>query len=263
MFVPLILLFVLLCCFAAVWCSLCCCLYNLLLLVRLLLFVFSVVFTALFVCAAFFVFFCFVCCFYFFVLFFLLFVLLLSDAFAAAFGSPTVERHPLPILTFQNVKNNCTIDETPLTSENVKNFFLYPEVTFCIKKDFGVPKKSLWSFVSQKKDFCTSQKSHPVEERQLGQLGGLFADGPTTPSQDCSLVCGPLEWTTTHPFFRAALEATLHLAGAGFEAPTWDALARGARSGHREPEEIEPGAMHPLKSRSTREASCSVEYQIK
>ena len=43
------------------------------------------------------------------------------------------------------------------------------------------------------------------------------------------------------PFFRAA-EATFHLARAGFEAPTWDALARGARPVPREPEEIEPGA---------------------
>ena len=33
----------------------------------------------------------------------------------------------------------------------------------------------------------------------LGQLGGLFAHGPTTPSQDCSFVCGPFEWTTTYP----------------------------------------------------------------
>ena len=73
-----------------------------------------------------------------------------------------------------------------------------------------------------------------VEERQtdepsslLGQLGGLFAHGPTTPSQDCSIVCG-------RPHF------TLR---AGFEAPTWHALARGARPGPREPEEIEPGAV--------------------
>ena len=45
------------------------------------------------------------------------------------------------------------------------------------------------------------------------------------------------------PFLRAASEATFHLARAGFEAPTWHALARGARPGPREPEEIEPGAV--------------------
>ena len=60
-------------------------------------------------------------------LLFLFCVLLLSAALAAAFGSPTVEPPPWPNLTFQNVKNNFSIDETPLTSENVKNKFLYPE----------------------------------------------------------------------------------------------------------------------------------------
>ena len=45
------------------------------------------------------------------------------------------------------------------------------------------------------------------------------------------------------PFLRAASEATFHLSCAGFEAPTWDALARGARPGPREPEEIEPGVV--------------------
>ena len=45
------------------------------------------------------------------------------------------------------------------------------------------------------------------------------------------------------PFLRAALKATFHLAGAGFEAPTWDVLACGAQPGPREPEKIEPGAV--------------------
>ena len=33
----------------------------------------------------------------------------------------------LPLSTFQNVKKNFTIDETPLTSQKVKNKFLYPK----------------------------------------------------------------------------------------------------------------------------------------
>ena len=65
-------------------------------------------------------------------------------AFAAAFGSPTVEPHPpLPLWTFQNVKNKETISETLFTSENVnktfvsqKNHFrvLYPNKTFAPQK---------------------------------------------------------------------------------------------------------------------------------
>ena len=41
-------------------------------------------------------------------------------------------------------------------------------------------------------------------------------------------------------FLRAMSETAFHLAGAGFEAPISDALARGARPGRREPEKIEP-----------------------
>ena len=113
-------------------------------------------------------------------------------------GSPTP---PLPLLTFQNVKNNKTIGETLLTFQNVKNnktigetlltsenvkdnktigdpfdlrkcqeqFFvsrkiiLYPKKDCCIpKKDFCTPKKSLWSFVSPKKHFVPHKKSHPI-----------------------------------------------------------------------------------------------------
>ena len=59
------------------------------------------------------------------------------------FGSPTIEPH-WPLLTFQNVKNNSTIDKTPLISENVKNNFCIPKKSFCIqKKSFCIPKKSL------------------------------------------------------------------------------------------------------------------------
>ena len=66
-------------------------------------------------CFCCFVFFCFVCCFCFF-----------AAAFAAAFGSPTVEKtHPLPLWTFQNV--NYTFYKPPFTSEKVKNNFLYPK----------------------------------------------------------------------------------------------------------------------------------------
>ena len=64
----------------------------------------------------------------------------------------------------------------------------------------------------------------------------------STPSQDCCLVCGPFEWTTTphsseqrrRPHFTLRVQVS---------RPTWDALARGARPGPREPEEIEPGAV--------------------
>ena len=94
-----------LCCFCCFfWCLLLfgalCCLCNLLMLVRLLFVCADVPV----VCAAAF------CCFR-----------------GCFLGRPTVEPHPCRFLTFQNVNNNSTIDETPSTSENVKNNFLYPE----------------------------------------------------------------------------------------------------------------------------------------
>ena len=105
------------------------------------------------------------------------FFLLLSSAFCCfcglLFGSPTVEPPPWPLLTFQNVNNNFTIYETPLTSENVKNNFLYPEqiILYPEKRSFCFNKKSLWSFVSQKKTFVP-KKSHPSrydsEQHMLG-----------------------------------------------------------------------------------------------
>ena len=44
-------------------------------------------------------------------------------------------------------------------------------------------------------------------------------------------------------FLRAASEAPIHLARAGFVAPTWDALALDARPPPREPEDVEPGGV--------------------
>ena len=44
-------------------------------------------------------------------------------------------------------------------------------------------------------------------------------------------------------FFRAAAEAVHTLEVAGFEAPTWEALAMGARPSPREPEDHEPGGV--------------------
>ena len=57
--------------------------------------------------------------------------------------------------------SDTPVQLTPLTSENVKNNFLYPEkMAFCIpKKDFGVPEKSLWIYVSGKKK-STPDRSH-------------------------------------------------------------------------------------------------------
>ena len=78
------------------------------------------------------------------------------------FGSPTVEPHPCR-LTFQNVNNNSTIDETPLTSENVNNNFLYPEkknILYPQKKRLLYPKKITLVFCIPKKDFCTPKKAH-------------------------------------------------------------------------------------------------------
>ena len=90
-----------------------------------------------------------------FVLLLLLFVLLLLLIllFVLLLGLPPLENPPLPLVTFQNVKNNFTIDKTPLTWEKVKNKFLYPEknlwsqkspLVFCIpKKTFVHPKKHI------------------------------------------------------------------------------------------------------------------------
>ena len=147
----LLILLVLFSCVAAVWCSL--------LFVQLASACAAPVVCADFpvVCA----FCCFCCSFCCLCCCFLLLLRLL-------FGSPTVEPPPLPLLTFQSVKNNFTIDETPWTSENVKNIFCIPKKAFCIpKKDFCIhqkdlcPKKITLVFCIPKKDFCTPKKSHP------------------------------------------------------------------------------------------------------
>ena len=57
------------------------------------------------------------------------------------------------------------------------------------------------------------------------------------------------------PFLKATSEATFHLARAGFEAPTWHALARGAPGSQKRLSQELSGAvgstMHLLKWRST------------
>ena len=120
-----LLLLVLFSCVAAVWCS--------------LLFVqlpsafcadFSVVCAFCCFCCSF----CCLCC---------CFKLLLLPLF----GSPTVEPPPLPLLTFQNVKNNGTIGEAPFDLRKCQELFFVSRKTFCIpKKTFVSPKKT---FVSQ------------------------------------------------------------------------------------------------------------------
>ena len=76
-------------------------------------------FVAAFVCAA---------VFFLFVLLFLLFADFCCFC-GCFFGSPTVETPPLPILTFQNVKNNFSIDETRKCQEQFfvsRKNILYP-----------------------------------------------------------------------------------------------------------------------------------------
>ena len=106
----------------------------------------------------------------FWVLLLVLFLLLLPPLplllllFVVAFGPPTVEPPSLPLLTFQNVKNNFTIDWTPLTSEKVS-------------KVFCASQQALWSFVSRN-----------IEKKKLllffffGLPSHPFLVGPSSPS---------------------------------------------------------------------------------
>ena len=146
---------------------------------------------------------------------------------------------------------------------------------FCDKKDVDVWQCLFWimqiptlqpATVKGKFIHANGAWWTRVEERQTdepsslsGQLGGLFADGPTTPSQDCSFVCGEFEWTTTHPIPQAASEATFHHV-------TRHPLGTLSHSQKKLSQELSGAAgstMHFLKWRSTREESCSVECQIK
>ena len=96
-------------------------------------------------------------------LFFVLLCFFCLSCFSCLLGRRPLKNRPLPLLTFQNVNNNKTIDETPLTSENVKNnFCVSPKKHFVSQKDFCISKKSLWSFVSPKKTFVPPKKRIPT-----------------------------------------------------------------------------------------------------
>ena len=86
---------------------------------------------------------------------------------------------------------------------------------FCDRNDFALwrnPMKS-GNCIHANGAWRIGVEEHQTDEPSslLGQLGG------TTPSQDCSLVCDPFEWTTTHPIPQSSV--TFHFARAGFEAP--------------------------------------------
>ena len=92
----------------------------------------------------------------------------------------------------------------------------------------------------------TSGKLHPCQWCVADWGKGARdrrAKQPTGPEQRhpriAALFVAHLSGQPHTPFLRAASEATFHLVGAGFEAPTSDALAHGARPGPLEPEEIE------------------------
>ena len=102
-----------------------------------------------------------------------------------------------------------------------------------------------------------------VEERQtdessslLGQLGGLFAHGPTAPSQDCSFVCGPFEWTSTHPVPQSSVGDHISLCGCRFRGTDFGRFGTWCSTRAREPEKIEPGA---VRRRWQHNASSEVE----
>ena len=106
---------------------------------------------------------CFCCCF------------VVAAALAAAFGSPTVEPHPCRFQTFKNVKNNFTIDETPLTSEKVKNKI------FVSRKNILHPKKK--ALVSPKKALPDDAQSHlpiirPMRKKNKTIVGSPFGRTP-------------------------------------------------------------------------------------
>ena len=129
---------------AAVWCCLCCCLKNLLVVCAICCLCF-VLFLLLFLFVLLF-------------LLFLLFVLLLSSAFAAAFWVADRRTPPLPLLTFQNVKNDFSIDYLSIDFAKCQEPFLYP------KKDFGVPKNHFGLLYLPKRHLYTKKKSHPFPE---------------------------------------------------------------------------------------------------
>ena len=157
---------------------------------------------------------------------------------------------------------------------------------FCDRNDV-----TLWQCLSRIMQIPTTQPDDVRETASMPMvLGGLGLRSARRTSQaacwaswaDClpmvqqrhpriaALFVANLSGQPPTPFLRAASEATLHLARAGSRHPLGTlshvVLDQGPGSQKRLSQELSGAAgstMHLLKWRSTREASCSVECQIK
>ena len=183
LFVLFVLLFVLLLflLFAAAFPVVCCCLFLVCdasaavvaaaCAALLLFFLFAAVFLVCAVfAAAFAAVFLVCCCFSCLLLFLLLFVLLLLPLLWFAVAAAFVKNPPLPILTFQNVKNHFTIDLTLQPLKKVKNKLLVSQKKPFVYPKKSVPKKALWSFVSQKRRLYPKIVHPPSRWRPLAKL---------------------------------------------------------------------------------------------
>ena len=110
---------------------------------------------------------------------------------------------------------------------------------------------ALWNCLCQIMQIPTQLDDHAHEARWIGisEAAGWASWADCLPMiqqrhpRIVALFVAQLSGQPHTTFFRAASEAPIHLARAGFVAPTWDALALDARPPPREPENVEPGGV--------------------